>query len=46
MVETGIRTDTEVQIVRGLDAEDEVIVSGVQQLVSGQRVTGKAQEAP
>jgi membrane fusion protein (multidrug efflux system) len=46
MVETGIRTDTEVQIVRGLDAEDEVIVSGVQQLVSGQRVTGKAEEAP
>jgi membrane fusion protein, multidrug efflux system len=35
VVETGIRTDTEVQIVRGLEPEDEVIVSGVQQLVTG-----------
>ena len=38
VVETGIRTDTEVQIVRGLEVDDEVIVSGVQRLVSGLRV--------
>jgi membrane fusion protein (multidrug efflux system) len=44
MVETGIRTDTEVQIVRGLQAEDEVIVSGVQQLVTGLPVAPR--EAP
>jgi membrane fusion protein (multidrug efflux system) len=37
-VETGIRTDTEVQIVHGLEPEERVIVSGVQQLVAGAAV--------
>lgn len=44
VVETGIRTDTEVQIVRGLAVADEVIVSGVQQLVTGLPVAPR--EAP
>lgn len=35
LVETGIRTDTEVEITRGLDPSDRVIVSAIQQLRSG-----------
>jgi membrane fusion protein (multidrug efflux system) len=44
IVETGIRSDTEVQIVRGLELEDEVIVSSIQQLVAGMPVAPR--EAP
>ena len=35
LVETGVRTDTEVQITRGLAAGDRVIVSAIQRLSSG-----------
>ena len=35
LVETGVRTETEVQITRGLAAGDRVIVSAIQQLRSG-----------
>ncbi len=35
LVETGVRTDTEVQITRGLAVGDRVIVSAIQQLSSG-----------
>jgi membrane fusion protein (multidrug efflux system) len=35
MVETGIRTATEVEVTRGLEAGDRVIVSGLQQLRAG-----------
>lgn len=35
IVETGIRSETEVQVVRGLAAGDEVIVTGVQRLRTG-----------
>ena len=35
LVETGVRTATEVQITRGLAAGDRVIVSAIQQLRSG-----------
>lgn len=35
LVETGVRTDTEVQITRGLEAGDRVIVSAIQRLASG-----------
>jgi membrane fusion protein (multidrug efflux system) len=38
LVETGVRTDTEVQITRGLEAGDRVIVSAIQRLSSGQPV--------
>ncbi|MEZ5332332.1 MAG: efflux RND transporter periplasmic adaptor subunit [Thermoanaerobaculia bacterium] len=44
-VETGIRTDTEVQIVRGLEPDERVIVSGVQQLVPGAPVVERAAES-
>ena len=43
IVETGIRTDTEVQVVRGLEIDDEVIVSGVQRLVSGLKVEPRSE---
>ncbi len=42
LVETGVRTETEVQITRGLAAEDRVIVSAIQQLHSGLPVREKA----
>jgi len=42
LVETGVRTDTEVQIVRGLVAADKVIVSAIQRLSSGLPVREKA----
>ena len=35
LVETGVRTDTEVEITRGLAAGDRVIVSAIQRLSSG-----------
>ncbi len=35
LIETGIRTDTEVQVTRGLAPGDRVIVSAIQQLRSG-----------
>jgi membrane fusion protein (multidrug efflux system) len=41
LVETGVRTDTEVQIIRGLEAGDRVIVSAIQQLNSGLPVREK-----
>lgn len=41
LVETGIRTDTEVQITRGLAAGDRVIVSAIQRLNSGLPVREK-----
>ncbi len=41
LVETGVRTDTEVQITRGLAAGDRVIVSAIQQLSSGLPVREK-----
>lgn len=44
IVETGIRTDTEVQIVRGLEPEEKVIVSGIQQLVPGAAVVERPGE--
>jgi membrane fusion protein (multidrug efflux system) len=44
-VETGIRTDTEVQIVRGLQPEERVIVSAVQQLVAGAPVVERDADA-
>jgi membrane fusion protein (multidrug efflux system) len=37
-VETGLRTDTEVEIVSGLGAGEQVITSGLQQLRPGQPV--------
>ena len=43
LVETGVRTETEVQITRGLEPRDHVIVSAIQQLHSGLPVTEKAQ---
>ncbi len=42
LVETGVRTDSEVQVIRGLEAEDRVIVSGIQRLSSGLPVREKA----
>ena len=42
LVETGVRTDTEVQITRGLVANDKVIVSAIQRLSSGLPVEEKA----
>lgn len=42
LVETGVRTDTEVQVVRGLAADDRVIVSAIQRLSSGLPVREKA----
>ena len=41
LVETGIRTDTEVQVTRGLAAGDRVIVSAIQRLSSGLPVREK-----
>ena len=41
LVETGVRTDTEVQITRGLVAADKVIVSAIQRLSSGLPVREK-----
>lgn len=42
LVETGIRTDTEVQILHGLTASDKVIISAIQRLSSGLAVREKA----
>jgi membrane fusion protein (multidrug efflux system) len=42
LVETGIRTRTEVEITRGLVDGDRVIVSGIQRLNSGLKVKEKA----
>ena len=42
LVETGVRTDTEVQITRGLVASDKVIISAIQRLRSGLPVEEKA----
>ena len=42
LVETGVRTDTEVQVIRGLVANDRVIVSAIQRLTSGLPVREKA----
>lgn len=42
LVETGVRTDTEVQVVRGLATDDKVIVSAIQRLSSGLPVREKA----
>ena len=42
LVETGVRTDTEVQITRGLAAGDRVIISAIQQLSSGLPVREKS----
>jgi membrane fusion protein (multidrug efflux system) len=42
LVETGVRTDTEVQVIRGLAASDKVIVSAIQRLSSGLPVREKA----
>jgi membrane fusion protein (multidrug efflux system) len=48
LVETGVRAETEVQITRGLDAGDRVIVSAIQRLNSGlpvrEAATGEARE--
>jgi membrane fusion protein (multidrug efflux system) len=41
LVETGVRTDTEVQITRGLVAGDRVIISAIQRLSSGLPVREK-----
>jgi len=38
-VETGIRTETRVQITHGLEPGDQVIVSNIQRLASGVEVT-------
>lgn len=45
LVETGVRTETEVEITRGLAASDHVIVSAIQQLSSGLAVREKASDA-
>jgi membrane fusion protein (multidrug efflux system) len=42
LVETGVRTDTEVQITRGLSPGDRVIVSAIQRLNSGLPVSEKS----
>lgn len=42
LVETGVRTDTEVQVIRGLEATDRVIVSAIQRLSSGLPVRERA----
>ncbi len=42
LVETGVRTESEVQIVSGLEADDRVIVSAVQQLRNGRPVRERA----
>jgi len=42
LVETGVRTDTEVQITRGLSAGDRVIVSAIQRLNSGLPIQEKS----
>jgi membrane fusion protein (multidrug efflux system) len=42
LVETGVRTDTEVQITRGLAAGDRVIISAIQRLNSGLPVREKS----
>ena len=42
LVETGVRTETEVQVTRGLEPGDRVIVSAIQQLRSGLAVKSKA----
>ena len=41
LVETGVRTETEVQITRGLDVGDRVIVSAIQRLNSGLSVRAR-----
>lgn len=45
VVETGMRTEDSVQIVRGLSVGDRVIISGIQQLRPGLAVTLEAPEA-
>ena len=42
LVETGVRTETEVQIVRGLEPRDHVIVSAIQRLHAGLPVREKS----
>lgn len=42
LVETGVRTPTEVQIIRGLEPGDRVIVSAIQRLSSGLPVRARA----
>lgn len=42
LVETGVRTEREVQVIRGLEPEDRVIVSAIQRLSSGLPVREKA----
>jgi membrane fusion protein (multidrug efflux system) len=44
-VETGMRTGDEVEVVRGLDADEEVIVSGIEKLRPGLEVR-RAEEGP
>jgi membrane fusion protein (multidrug efflux system) len=46
LVETGVRTDTEVQIIRGLAAGDRVIVSAIQRLNSGLPVRDNSLQQP
>lgn len=41
LVETGVRSETEVQITRGLDADDRVIITAIQRLSSGLPVREK-----
>jgi membrane fusion protein (multidrug efflux system) len=42
LIETGVRSESEVQIIRGLEPGDRVIVSAIQQLHSGVPVEEKA----
>ncbi len=42
LVETGVRTDTEVQVTRGLEVGDRVIVSAIQRLQAGLPVRARA----
>ncbi len=42
LVETGVRTESEVEITRGLEPDDRVIVSAIQQLTSGLPVREKS----
>ena len=42
LVETGVRTESEVQITRGLAPNERVIVSAIQQLSSGLPVRERA----
>ena len=42
LVVTGVRTESEVQVVSGLEAGDRVIVSAIQQLASGREVVERS----